>query len=239
MSLVSLLLATCVFLTIVRPASGTFAAGVHEGEWVSYEFAVETGSISAGTYVVGSTYMNITIWEVNGSTISGGIDFSHLPNATTFKDFTIDIETGNSTGIARYLVVPANLKISDTIPGTNLTVSATLVRNSRDLAFCNASSSSKIQEYYWDRARGVLFESKETVSGGLVATTRIEKTNMWSTEDSAGLNGAISDSWIWIITAASVIGIILILTTVLIHRRRKKAKEALHIETEPTQSLEP
>jgi len=167
--------------------------GVRVGDWVKYTveitgyrpgFPVDLNDVEWGktsVQAVSGTIIEVElVWHLkNGTeiTMTGPVDVvtSGYPSPTFMSGLFIakDLPTG-ATLYATYPLgpIPPSLKINETISKEYLGVS-------RETNHVNATKWGIHVDAYWDRATGVLIESKETFSTSWSWHVQIVDTNLW------------------------------------------------------------
>jgi len=196
------LLILCLILATTPMAIVAAAAptvGVNPGEWIKWDITV---SVPAQNKTM-TAWLQITIQNVTGTQVSGTYAASSgnqlgLPVRST--DFAVDVATGAGTAIYGNvpLVVPANLSVNDSLPGTSLVVKLNTTQDDRDAAYAVGLANGISSAFgFWDRAKGVLLEATVNYLDNSTAGMKVVETNMWGAGVRAG-------DWIrWDITVAS------------------------------------
>jgi len=215
-------------LAISNSAVAQYTVGVKSGNWIKYNV-----SSTYSGQTTQSGWITITIQSVSGSIISGTIEGSVPGYSTTPQPFTVNIETGSTTGsLPAFMFIPANLNTGSIPPGVGLPLQGPTTKNGREALYISESLSGT--SIYWDRATGVLLEFSVSYAG-TTASIIVSDTNMWS----GGLFGPGFlglDWWIWIVI---IVVIFVVIVAAALMLRKKKPPVAPAPQVQPPQPPPP
>jgi hypothetical protein len=181
-------------ITIVAVAAPT--VGINAGEWIKWNITVIAPAQNETVILTMTAWLEVTVQSVTGTQVSGtyvGSSGNQLGLPVSSTDFTVDVSTGAGTAIYGNvpLIVPANLSVGDSVPGTSLMVTLNTTQDDRDAAYAvgltNATSSANAtSQFYWDRVKGVLLKATVNYSDRSMALLEVVDTNMWGASVKAG-----------------------------------------------------
>jgi hypothetical protein len=215
-----------VWMVVLSLTFGAMAqtVGVQPGQFMKYNLKVS----SMGATVQGTIKANIQ--SVSGTTVSGTIETS-VTGTSMPTSFSIDVATGyGSTGMPTTLIIPANLTVGATIPGTAMTVTGVTDRSyagaSRKVVYTTGSLGGLAGlTYYWDQFTGMFVEmsGSGTYQGYSYSYEfKTTETNMWTGGFSVLGTGPLGLDWlIWIVIIVVVVVVIAVITLLL--RKKKPA----------------
>ena len=207
------IIAMIVLLIVLSTAASTSAVvsvGVKKGDWIEYT-ATYTGTPPEGHDV---NWARMEILNVQGPEITLNIT-TRSPNGEYFSEtVTLNLEQGK---LGDDFIVPANLKDGDIFFDArdgNITIGSVETRTYAGASRVVVIGTMLQALDYWDQSTGVLLEGISTLHDYSM-TTKIDKTNMWQTEQ-AGLDQTV------LIAVAIVAIIVVAAAIILVARRRKK-----------------
>jgi len=170
------------------PAMAQYTTGVKGGDWIKYNFDFSYMGVSyKGT-------IKLTIQEVTSTYITGTVEYTGNFPSPPSPSFTIYIPTWDG---GNFFLIPTNLAVGQTIPGSYMTVQAIVDWQGRKAV--KAYDPSGLGEAYWDQATGVLLEIKFTASA--TGSIKAVETNMFS----LGIDWTF---WVVIIVVVVVVAVV-------------------------------
>jgi hypothetical protein len=168
-----------------------YTTGVKSGDWIKYDVDISM-SIYTYTWSFKGT-IKMTIAGVTSTTVSGNLSITGTtsgsipgtpPISPGSMSFTIDTQSWTTYPYTFLpLLIPANLKVGDPIPGAYATVQAIEDWQGRKAVKTSASSMGITAVAYWDQATGALLEMKGQGSAGggsISINVKATATNMFS-----------------------------------------------------------
>lgn len=204
---------TLVFLLILSTeviASAAISVGVKKGDWIEYNVTY-TGTPPTDHE---ANWARIEVLDVQGSQISVNLTILAPNGTSSTQTYTLNLEAGE---LGDDFIVPANLKDGDVFFDArdgNITIGSAETRTYAGANRVVVIGNMRQAVDYWDKSTGVLLEGVSTLTD-YTMTARIDKTNLWQTEQS-GLDQTV------LIVVALVAIIVIVAAIILVARRRKK-----------------
>jgi ribosomal protein L40E len=190
------------------PSATALSVGVKAGHRAKYK--VE--SVSFGYQYA---YFELSISSVSGTIVKGTVTYEYpYGSLPTTMSFEYDISTGAGFTALPYCIIPANLKVGDTIfSGGVLKIDGMETRSYAGASRKVVWSGSYTGKFYWDQETGILVE--ETIGG--VTMFKLNETNIWG----GGIFDVTSPMF-WILIIAIIVAVIVVVLIVMRLLRKKK-----------------
>ena len=187
------------------------SVGVKAGDWTETTVKYHT-EIPKENYVEST---KTEILSVKGTVVTANCTLNRFDGSTTTLTAIQDL----SKPLDSIIVVPTNLNVGDTLQMERFDVTIEGVEQRTYAGVERTVVYGTIQDvnYYWDQATGILLEDSQILDGVIHHTTKVEKTNIFQTQQTAQEDLPTVYITLGILAAIAVIVVIFIL------RRRKTA----------------